>query len=134
MEEIKNTGDDLNGEEATSKVVAPKGSESSILSVAVKKEKQKEIKSEPFTFRLNLYRSNGQVRMDIATAVIYQLSKDWGDLIKVIPSNMWVTVDELVQMVWEWEKKQFRKSFTRSRKQIEDGVAALREGGLLQEK
>jgi len=85
-------------------------------------------------FRLNLYRSNGQIRMDISQAVLYDLSKDWGDLIKVIPSNSWVTVDELVQMVWEWEKKQFRKSFTRTRKQIEDGVQALNVGGLLQEK
>jgi hypothetical protein len=85
-------------------------------------------------FKLHLYRPNGQVRADISKAVLYELSKNWGDLMKIIPSNRWSTLEEIVQMVWEWEKRQFRKTFTRTRKQIEDGVVALYQAGVLIQK
>jgi hypothetical protein len=85
-------------------------------------------------FKLNLYRPNGHVRADISKAVLYDLSKNWGDLMKIVPSNRWSTLEEIVQMVWEWEKRQFRKTFTRSRKQIEDGVVALYKAGVVIQK
>lgn len=95
--------------------------------------KKKIVVADPM-YRMNLYRSNGQVRSDIPKGVLYELSRDWGDIIKVIPANRFSTLEEIIQMVWEWEKRQFRKSFTRTRKQIEDGVASLLLGGLLEQK
>lgn len=124
--EKKKKGGNLNGEDAASKAAAPKGVESSNLSPSVQTLEGR--------YKLNLYRPNGQLRAEISKAQFFDLSKNWGDLMRLIPSNRWSTTEEIVQIVWEWEKKQYRKSFTRSRKQIEEGINQLVISGVLLQK
>jgi hypothetical protein len=124
--EKKKKGGYPNGEEAASKTAAPKGVEGSNPLPSAQKVEGR--------YKLNLYRPNGQLRAEISKALFFDLSKHWGDLMRLIPSNRWSTVEEIVQIVWEWEKKQYRKSFTRSRKQIEEGINQLVISGVLLQK
>jgi len=109
--------------------------ENEIKEVKEKKDKSKKSDiSEPLKVKKNLYLANGQIRGEISKSVLHTMIARWGDIIHIVPSNQWCTVDEIVQMVWEWEKKQYRKSFTRTRKQIEDGVRELLEADILMRK
>jgi hypothetical protein len=117
-----------NGEEAVSKTVAPKGVEgSNPLPSAPKKKKP----DEEIVYKLDFRRHNGDIRADIPKSLVYTLSARWADLLRVVPSHRWSTLEEIVQIVWDWEKRQYRKLFSRTRKQIEDGVKELVESGVL---
>lgn len=74
-------------------------------------------------YKLNLYRPNGNFRAEIGKASYTELARNYGDIIHSLPSNKWSTMDEICNYVWLRESKSYLKSFTRSRKQIEDGIS-----------
>jgi hypothetical protein len=91
------------------------------------------LKSET-KYKLFVYRPNGTIRAEINKAVMAQVAAKWGDLIRCVPSNYWATMDEICDLVWRFEAKSYRKSFSRTRKQIEEGVAVLQECGMVHSK
>jgi hypothetical protein len=91
------------------------------------------IVTQPY-YRLKLRTPAGMIRGDINKEVIRQLSIKWGDLLRVIPQHRWSTFEEILQTVWEFENRSVRKLYTRTRKQVEDGVADLLACGVLEKK
>lgn len=120
-----------NGQAPASKTAAPqKGVEGSTPSASAAKKKDH---IEIAKYKLNLYRSNGTLRTEITNAVYHMLATHYGDFMRFIPSTRWSTMEEIVQIVWECEKRNVRLTYSRSRKQIEDGVLEMvRCGAVLQ--
>lgn len=86
-------------------------------------------KSEPvvLTYRLNLYKGNGQLRSEIGKGVFYEMSRRHGDIIRAISNNKFHTIDEICDNVWAAERKNFNRGHDRTRKQIEEAVKDLIE-------
>jgi hypothetical protein len=82
-------------------------------------------------YRLNYRNSNGLIRSTIPKSVVYQLTVHWPDLLRLIPSERWVTVDEIEQLVSRWEMATPRKTIIRKRVDIERGIDELVEAGVL---
>jgi hypothetical protein len=90
-------------------------------------KKEDEIKR----YKLNIYRLNGTVRSDINKGVYQEMGRKWGDVIRCIPSHRLSTFEEILQFVWDFEARQYRKAFERTRKQVELAVTELEESGFL---
>jgi hypothetical protein len=88
------------------------------------------IKTEQW-YKLNMRDENGQVRQSLPSGLVYEMSRKWGDIIASISSNRWSTLEDMVQAVWEREKKQYLKSITRTRRQIEEAISELTEAGII---
>lgn len=95
--------------------------------VKVKQVKPKKV----YKYRLNYRRDNGVIRPDISSSIIYMINLNWADLIRVIPSDRWVTMDEIVKLVFEWENTYPRKTTFRTRNDIEEGIDFLLDVGVL---
>jgi len=91
------------------------------------------IVTQPY-YRLNFRTPNGHIRADITKELVRRLSIDWGDLLRTIPNYRWSTAEEILEAIWAAERKNIRNSYTRTRKQVEDGIRALLECGVLEEK
>jgi hypothetical protein len=124
MEEEVTTNEDngreASGQQAASKTVAPKGVVGSTPTP-----------SAPTQFKCNLFLPNGMVRPQISPGVHASLARKWGDIIRCIPSNRWSTMDEIAQLVWNFENKSYLRDFSRTRKQIEDAVSECVESGVV---
>lgn len=83
-------------------------------------------------YKLTLYRPNGTIRSDISKAVYHQAASQYGDVIRAIPANRWSNIDEICDCVWAFERRSFRKSFSRTRRQIEEAISMLLEGDIVQ--
>lgn len=98
----------------------------------VQKSESKTHKSEPL-YRLDLYRPNGEMRADISRGLYLDMSKRYGDIMRAIPTNKWITLEEIVQGYWEMDKR-LRWEMNRTRKQIESAVFALLEATMVVKK
>lgn len=85
----------------------------------------------PPVYRLNFRRPNGDIRSDIPKSLVHTLVTEWCDLLRLIPSNRWSTMDEIAIWVWEWETRNYRQKYNRTRPQIERGVIELVEAGVV---
>lgn len=86
-------------------------------------------KPEVLSYRLNLYKGNGQLRSEISKGVFYEMSRRHGDIIRAISTNKYHTLDEICENVWAAERKNFNRGHDRTRKQIEEAVSDLAETG-----
>lgn len=91
------------------------------------------IKTEQW-YKLNMRDSTGKLRPELSRGVVYEMSSKWGDVIASISANRWATFEDLVQAVWEREKKQYFKHTTRTRKQIEEAIHELVQAGIILKK
>ena len=85
-------------------------------------------------YRLHFRNRSGAIRDDITKEMVRELSVHWSDLLRVIPNYRWSTVDDIVDMIWAFEQKNIRNSYTRTRMQIVEGIAYLLECGVLEKK
>lgn len=93
-------------------------------------KKASSVKTEQW-YKLHMRDENGQIRQDLASGLVYEMSRKWGDIIASISSNRWSTLEEMVHAVWEHENKQYLRSTNRTRKQIEEAIAELTEAGFI---
>lgn len=98
--------------------------------------KKKTRKVEPenpsiILYKLNYRRPNGLIRTDIPKSVVYNLNVNWPDLLRVVPSDRWVSYDDVVRMVGEWENASPRKSIVRTTESIQIGLSELLLSGVL---
>lgn len=77
------------------------------------------------SYKMNIYRSNGQLRPDISKAVFLEMSRRWGDIMRVISNNRFQTIDEICETVWAAERRIFNRGHDRTRKQIEECISDL---------
>ncbi|MBW3545116.1 MAG: hypothetical protein KY428_05845 [Bacteroidetes bacterium] len=82
-------------------------------------------------YKLNYRRPNGLIRAEIPKPVIYTLNVNWPDLIRVIPSDVWVSIEQIFDLVSEWENVSPRKTFIRSKDSIQQGIKELIEAEVL---
>ena len=94
-------------------------------------KKVEQVKHEVLTYKLNLYKGNGQLRSEISKGVFYEMSRRHGDIIRAISTNKFHTIDEICENVWAAERKNFNRGHDRTRKQIEEAVSDLVETGCL---
>lgn len=94
-------------------------------------KKVESTKPVTLTYRLNLYKGNGQLRSEISKGVFYEMSRRHGDIIRVISNNKFHTLDEICDNVWAAERKNFNRGHDRTRKAIVEAVADLLETGCL---
>jgi hypothetical protein len=94
-------------------------------------EPDNSIFDSPLVYKLNMYTPSGHLRYEVTQSTAYEVGKLWGDLIRCISSTHWMTVDEICRVVAERERKSFRKSFVRTREEIEQGITFLTERNLL---
>jgi hypothetical protein len=92
-------------------------------------KKKKESVAAPTEFKLYLFRPNGSVRSDLKKGVHAELARKWGDIIRCIPSHRWSTLDEIVELVFNYENKSYLRDFSRTRKQITEAVNECVEAG-----
>jgi hypothetical protein len=90
--------------------------------------------AQPKTYKLNMRRADGQLRGEISKATLLTVAAQYGDLIRSIPSSRFATMDEIVSLVWEAEKRSYLKGHPRTRKQIEDGVRHMVEAAVVVER
>lgn len=125
----------VNGEQAASKTVAPEGVEGSNPSASAEPVKNDPIASAPdptIRYRLSLYDRRGNIKTDIPAAIVYDAGARWGDIIRQIPSQQGSTVDEIVEAVWDYERRhKFRKTPDRTRAQIESAIRDLAEKSII---
>lgn len=129
MAKQEKSGSEPNGQDAVSKTVTPQGAGGSNPSASADKPKKVE-KKEPL-YKLNFRKPNGEIRPDIPHAVAHHLVLNWADLLRIIPANRWSTADEIVALIWEYEARSYRKLYTRTRKQVEEGIRDLVEAGVV---
>jgi hypothetical protein len=113
------------------KVVVPVVTEAPVVVPVTPVKKPEPVKQEVLTYRLNLYKGNGQLRAEIGKGVFYEMSRRHGDIIRAISNNKFHTIDEICDSVWAAERKNFNRGHDRTRKQIEEAVSDLVETGCL---
>lgn len=96
----------------------------------VEPPKPKPVKPVVLTYKANLYRLNGQLRTEISKAVMYDMSKKYGDIISAVAANKFHTIDEVCDAVWAAERRNFNRGHDRTRPSIEKAVVDLVEAGL----
>ena len=112
---------DINNEDATNNGIQPASNTGALKGVGGS------IPLASAQYRMNMRAHNGEIRADLPKGLIYEMSGKWGDVMLCISANKWVTQEEVVQAVWDREKRSYIKSYTRSRKQIEDALKDLVE-------
>ena len=83
-----------------------------------------------FKYRLNVYSPAGTIRHSIPIAILQDMGKKHGDIMRAISSIRWMTLDEICSETWRLETKMKNPS-NRSRKNIEDSVNELIERSLV---
>jgi hypothetical protein len=119
-------------EESVSKADFSK-KESAVKEESNKKEPVVVKKSTPepiLKYKLNFRRLDGSVRYDLKKEVVNHVSIHYGDLLRTISHNKFMTMDEIVDATWAFEAKSVKKLWVRSRKSIEEGVLKLVELGI----
>jgi hypothetical protein len=86
--------------------------------------KQQTSKTEPARYKLNLYTDSGTVRPIFSGAVIRDVSRKYGDIIRAFSSTRFMTEDEVCESVWTIEKK-MRYPINRTRKQVQEEIQQL---------
>jgi hypothetical protein len=100
----------------------------------VRKEDRKDKKKpevQEVLYKMDMFLPNGTIRSNIPKGVLHMLGRDWGDIMRCVPSHRWSTMEDIVNLVWDFENKSYLKSFNRTRKQIEEGVQAAVEAGVI---
>lgn len=103
-----------------------------LLSGSVVESPKKEIKKTTpspsanriLEYKLDLYNKRGEIRSSLSKELVRQASAQYGDIMRAIPSNKWVTLNEIVDSYWEIEKR-FNFDMGRTRKKIEMAVNEL---------
>jgi hypothetical protein len=116
--------------EVTEKVITPNVE-------SVKSEVEKSVKVEPKAilvdrklepqsakYKLNLYTDSGTVKPIFSGAVMRDVSRKYGDIMRSVSSNRFMTEDEVCESVWTIERK-MRYPTNRTRKQIQEAVQEL---------
>lgn len=82
--------------------------------------------SEPkeFRYKLNLYTDSGTVRPIFSGAVMRDVSRRYGDIMRALSSTRFMTEDEVCESVWIIERK-MRYPTNRTRNQIRTAVQEL---------
>ena len=94
-----------------------------------KMEKKPDVQLK-FKYRLNVYTPTGIVRSSIPGAVLQDMGKKNGDIMRAISSIKWMTIDEICEETWRIETR-MRNPSNRSRKNIEDAIDELIERSLV---
>lgn len=89
------------------------------------------IPSTIVSYKLNLHKSNGQLRTDINKAVYTEMSRKWGDIMSIMSANKFQTLDEVCIQIWDRERRTYRRGHDRTRKQIEECMVDLTGAGFL---
>lgn len=71
-------------------------------------------------YKLNLYTNAGIIKQSFSGAVMHDVTKQYGDIMKAISSTRFMTMDEVCESVWTIERK-MRHPSNRTRKAI--GIA-----------
>lgn len=78
-----------------------------------------------FKYKLNLRQPSGLIRADIPKSILLTIMTRWPDLIRTIPSDRWVTDDEIEERVNRGNP------LKRTREDIKIGVDFFLESGVL---
>lgn len=79
---------------------------------------------EPPKYKLNLYSDSGTVKPIFSGAVMRDVSRKYGDIMRALSSTRYMTEDEVCESVWTIERK-MRYPTNRTRKQIQEAVQQL---------
>jgi len=61
-------------------------------------------------YRLNVYTASGTIRSNIKSAAYLEMAKQHGDIIRSLNSRRWMSVDEICELVWRYERKMLHPS------------------------
>lgn len=81
-------------------------------------------------YRLNVFNTAGNIKQSISTSIYQDVSRRHGDIIRSLSSTQWLTMDELLEKVWQLEKK-MRYPSDRTRKSVELAIKELIERELV---
>lgn len=77
-------------------------------------------------YRLNVYNSSGTLRSGIRSAIYFDMAKQYGDIIRSLSSTKWMTLDEVCQSVWLFDRKMLYPG-NRSKQSIITALEQLEE-------
>ena len=77
-------------------------------------------------YRLNVYTASGTIRPNIKSAIYLEMAKQHGDIFRALNSRRWMSVNEICELVWRYERKMLHPS-NRSRMSIVQALDALTE-------
>lgn len=87
-------------------------------------EKKSNTVERELKYKLNLYTATGTVNSTFNGAVIYDVSRRFGDIMRAISPIRFMTEDEICSSVWTIEKK-MRHPNNRTRKQVREALEEL---------
>lgn len=88
------------------------------------KEKIINTSSDEIKYKLNLYTDRGTIKSSFNGAVLLDVSKNYGDIMRSVSSTRYMNMDEICEAVWTVERK-MRHPGNRTRLQIETAISEL---------
>jgi hypothetical protein len=84
-----------------------------------------------FKYRLNVRGPTGLVRGELSKSVLFSANDKWPDLMKIIPSDRWVTSDEIITLLERYHLK-IKKNNAKVRvEDVPNGLEYLESSGIL---
>lgn len=93
--------------------------------VEVVKTIKVEPKSEP-QYRLNVFNTSGNIKSSVSVPVYQDMCRRNAEVIRSLSSTRWMTMDDVLDKVWQLEKK-MRFPSNRTRKSVELAIKELIE-------
>jgi hypothetical protein len=96
-------------------------------------EPAKQVKVEPkpepkadTQYRLNVFNTAGNIKPSVPVPVYQDMCRRNAEIIRSLSSTRWMTMDDILQKVWQLEKK-MRYPSNRTRKSVETAIKELME-------
>jgi hypothetical protein len=90
----------------------------------------KEHKATEPTFKMAAHDKNGNLRETISVEIFRELARKHGDIMRAISSNRWVTINEICEDVWRFEKR-LKNPTVRTRRQVESALWELLDANVV---
>ena len=95
-------------------------------------ETRAKVVEEP-RYKMNLYKPNGILRSEIPRQVYANMSAKYGDIMRAVPSYKFATMDEIVEIYWELERR-LKFDMGRTRPKIAAAVEEMVAADLVRQK
>lgn len=95
-------------------------------SVTPKKNVKQIVEVAEVRYKLIVYTSSGTLKPSISAGIFMEMGRQHGDIIRSVSSARWMTLDEICELVWTFERKMKNPS-NRTKKAILDALEQLVE-------
>jgi hypothetical protein len=77
-------------------------------------------------YKLNIFNTSGNIKPSVSVPVYQDMCRRNAEIIRSLSSTRWMTMDDILEKVWQLEKK-MRYPSNRTRKSVETAIKELLE-------